>query len=73
MRFGEKKVTKEELYGAKMPVKLWYVNTDNKVISNLLETNNNSKYFFGYLVEVVRPSVLMFPEMNRYVKISKET
>ena len=56
-----------------MPVKLWYVNTDNKVISNLLETNNNSKYFFGYLVEVVRPSVLIFPEMNRYVKISKET
>ena len=30
--------------------------------------NNNSKYLTGYLDEVTKPIVLMFPQMGGYVK-----
>ena len=50
MRLGEKKVTKEELYAAKEPIKVWEVNFDilDIVISKLIETKTNSKYLIGY-------------------------
>ena len=50
MRLGEKKVTKEELYATKEPIKVWEVNFDilDIVISKLIETKTNSKYLIGY-------------------------
>ena len=37
LRFGKRKVAKEEFYGAKRPIKIWDVNVDNIVISKLVE------------------------------------
>ena len=36
LKFGETKVTKEKIYAAKKPRKIWDVNVDNIVISKLL-------------------------------------
>ena len=47
------------------------VNVDNRVILKLVETNTNSKHLIGYLDKVIRPLVLMLPEMSVYVKIFK--
>ena len=49
LKFGETKVTKEKIYAAKKPRKIWDVNVDNIVISKLFETKTNSKYLIGYL------------------------
>ena len=46
-RFGEKKVTKEKFYVAKKPIKIWYVNVDNIVISTLVKTKTSFKYYIG--------------------------
>ena len=35
------------------PIKIWGVNVDNIVISKLVETKNNSKYFVEYLDEYI--------------------
>ena len=43
LRFGEIKVAKEEFYGAKKPIHILDANVDTIVISNLIETKNNSK------------------------------
>ena len=55
MRLGEKKVTKEELYAAKEPIKVWEVNFDilDIVISKLIETKTNSKYLIGYFDKTI--------------------
>ena len=45
---------------------------NNIVFSKLVETKNNSKYFIGYLGEVIRPLVLILPKMSRYLKTFKE-
>ena len=45
LRFGK---TKEELYGAKKPIKIWDLNVDNIFITKLVQTKNNCKYFIGY-------------------------
>ena len=45
---------------------------DNIVISKLIETKSISKYFIGYLDEVIRKLVLIFPKMGGYVKLFKE-
>ena len=45
-------------HGAKMPVKIWDVFGDNKVISKLVEIKNNLKYLIGHLYQVIRPLVL---------------
>ena len=37
----------------KKPIKIWDVNVDNIVISKLVETKNNSKYFVEYLDEYI--------------------
>ena len=47
--------------------KTWDVDTDSIVISKLTETNNNCKYFIGYLDKVIRPLVLIIPKMSGYV------
>ena len=50
------------------------VNVDNIVISKLVETKTISKHFLffcGYLDKVIRPLVLVLPELSVYVKIFK--
>ena len=65
-RFCETKVAKESFYGAKKPIN--DVNVDNIIISKLVETKTNSKYWIGYLDEVTRPLVLVLPKMGGHVK-----
>ena len=76
LRFGETKIAKEKFYAAKKPIKVWDVNADNIVISNLVKTKTNSKYLIGYLDKVIRPlvfwvEVLILPKMSGYVKTFK--
>ena len=62
---------KEKFYAAEKPIAIWDVIVDNIVMSKLIETKTNSKYFIGYLDKVIRPLVLMIPKMNGYVKTFK--
>ena len=72
LRFGKTKVAKEEFYGTKKPLEIWDVNVDNTVISKLIETKNNLKYLIRYLVEVIRPLVLILLETSGFVKTFKD-
>ena len=47
------------------------VNVNHIVISKLVETKNNAKCLIGYLDDIIRPLVLIFPKMSRYVKTFK--
>ena len=67
--FCEIQAAKEEFYRTKKARNIWDANVDNIVISNLIETKNNSKYLIGYLDEVIRPLVLILPKKSGYVKI----
>ena len=69
LRFGKKKVRKVEFYDAKKPIKIWDVNFNNIIISNLVEKiKNNGKYQIGSLDEVIRALVLILPKISGYVK-----
>ena len=72
LRFGKTKVAKEEIYVAKKLVKAWDANVENTVLSKSVETKNNSEFWIGYLVEVIKPFVLLLPKMSDYVKIFKD-
>ena len=47
------------------------INVDNIVISNLVETNDNSQYLIQCLDEVIRPLVVILPKMSGYGKLLK--
>ena len=68
--FGKKIVAKEKLYGAKEPISIWDVDVDIILISNLIETNNNSNYLIGYLDVVIKPWILS--KMNGCIKTYKD-
>ena len=72
LRFVEIKVAKEELWGAKKPIRIWDVDLDKLVISKLVKTYKSSNYFIGYLDKVIRPLVLILPKMSGYVKTFKD-
>ena len=59
LRFDKIKVAKEEFCSAKKSINIWDVDVNNIVISKLIEMKNNSKYFIGYLDEVIIPLVLI--------------
>ena len=44
-RERERGLTREKFYAAKKSIKIWYVNVDNIVISTLVKTKTNSKYY----------------------------
>lgn len=67
MRFREIKVAKEKFYASKKPINIWDVNGDNIVISKWAKTKNNSKYLIVYLNEIIRPLVLILPEMSGHI------
>ena len=55
----------------KKRMKTWDVNVDNMVISKLVKTKTNSKYFIGHLDKTIRPLVLIMPKMSWYVQMFK--
>ena len=72
VRFGEIEMAKEKFYAPKSPVKIWDVNTDNTVVSKLVEAKSTSKHFIGIKFnKYVRPLVLVMPKMGGYVKTFK--
>ena len=72
LRCGETKAVKEKLYSVKKPINTWDVNVDNIVITKLVKTTTNSnKYLIQYLDKIIRPLVLILPNMSRYDKIFK--
>ena len=71
LRFRETKVREEEFYGSKKTMDICDVNVNIIIISNLVETKNNSKYLIGYLDEVTQGLVLILPKMSGYVETFK--
>ena len=53
-------------------INIWDVDVNNIVILNLIERNNNSKFFIGYLDEVIKPLLSVLPNMSGYVKAFKD-
>ena len=46
------------------------VNVENIVISKLIKTKTNSKYFIGIKFDkAISPLVLVMPKMSEYVKV----
>ena len=64
-------IAKEKFYAAKKTTNIWNVTIDNLVISKLVKTKTNSKYFIGYLQKAISPLVLVMPKMSGYVKTFK--
>ena len=64
LRFGKTKVAIEEFYGAKKLTITRDVNVYNTV-SKLIETKPNSKFLIEYLDEVIKPLVLVMPQMMK--------
>ena len=52
MRRGKTRVAKEELYGEILPIQFWDINGDNIVISKLLETKTNYRYYLIIKTEI---------------------
>ena len=74
MRSGETKVAKEKFYDEKKKKKIWDFNVRNIVISKLVKIKTNFKYFIGHLHKVLRPLVLIPPEMSvRHLKLKIKT
>ena len=59
------KVWKGKFSRAEKLVKTSNVNVDDIDISKLIETKNNCKYLAGYIVAVIRPVVLVLPQISR--------
>ena len=71
VRFRDKEIAKGKFHAAKRSIKIWDVNFDNIIISKLVKTKTNSKYFIGYLDKAVRQLDLIMPKMSEYVKTFK--
>ena len=71
LRFGETKVTQAKFYASKRPIKIWNVNVDNMVVSNLVETKSNFKYLTGYLDKAIRLLFLIMLTLSGYIKTFK--
>ena len=70
-RERERGLTREKFYAAKKSIKIWYVNVDNIVISTLVKTKTNSKYYIEQLDKAIRPLVPILPKMSGCVKTFK--
>ena len=68
LRFGETKVTKENFYAAKKPIKFEMLMLIIQLSQNQLKQKLILKYLIGYLDKGIRPSVLIMPTMSGYVK-----
>ena len=72
LRFGKTKIGKEKFHDVKKLINIWELDANNIVISNLIETNNNSKYLIEYLDEITKPLVSILSKMSEYVKTYKD-
>ena len=70
LRFRQKKIVRQQFYGAKKTLKLWDVNINN--ISKLIKTNNNSKNLTQYLDKAIRLLVLILSKLSDYIKTFKD-
>ena len=48
LTFVQTRVAKEKFYGARKPIKIWYVDANDIVISKLIKTKINFKYLTEY-------------------------
>ena len=64
LTFFQTKVAKEEFYGARKPIKIWYGDVNDIVISKLIKTKINSKFLTRYLDDFIRPLVLLLCKMK---------
>ena len=72
LRFWETKNSKIKiLWCKKKNNNIWDIAVDYIVITKLVKTKSNSKYFIGYLDQVIRLLVLILPKMSGYVKTFK--
>ena len=62
------KCFKKKFYAGNKPIKIGDLNVDNIVISKLVKTKTNSKYCIRYLDKVIKPLILIMPNMLSYVK-----
>ena len=68
----EREIAKEKFYSTKRPMKIWYVNVNNIVISKLVKTKTDPKYLVGLKFnKAIRPLVLVMPKTSGYVKTLK--
>ena len=70
LKFNNIGLNKKEFHKSEEPIDLLSANVDQIVVSDKFEHNNESfKYFFGYQeVEVVKPLVIILPQMSGYIK-----
>ena len=73
LRFWETKNSKIKILWCKKKKNnnIWDIAVDYIVITKLVKTKSNSKYFIGYLDQVIRLLVLILPKMSGYVKTFK--
>ena len=68
----EREIAKEKFHATKRPMKIWYVNVNNIVISKLVKTKTDPKYLVGLKFnKAIRPLVLVMPKTSGYVKTLK--
>ena len=70
LKFNNIRVNKKKFHMSKKAIDLMSVNTDQIVISDKFNHNNNDfKYFIGYQEdEIVKPLCIILPKMSGYIK-----
>ena len=68
VKFGKIEMARKSLILKKKPTQILDDNVDIIVISKLVKTETNSKYFVGYLDKGVILLVLIMPKMSGYSK-----
>ena len=55
-------------HGARKPIKIWDVDVDNIVISNLIKTKKNSMYLIGYLDDAKNSSMYLLGYLDSAIR-----
>ena len=73
LKFSKIKTNKKEFHRSKQAVDLDSVTTDKIVVSDKFKHGEEGyKYFIGYQEdEIVKPLCIILPQMNGYIKYSK--
>ena len=67
--FNDVEMTKKDFYDAKKAIPLNLVDMNIIVVSNKVKNNNEiSKYFIGYLNDIVVPLCVILPQLDGYIK-----
>ena len=65
VKFGEEEIGKEKFHVSKKAIKIWDVNVDNVIMSNLVKRKTNSKYLIAIKFDkFIRPLVVIMPKMS---------